>query len=110
MDTKTNPRFMLILFMCLLKIHFLFGAETISANQSLSGDYTIVSAGEVFVLGFFAPGNTSNYYIGMWYKRDPTQTILWVANREKPALNRFSSELRISNSNLVLLNEYSLVH
>ncbi|PON80522.1 S-receptor-like serine/threonine-protein kinase [Parasponia andersonii] len=107
MKTKTNPRFMLlVLFLgSNLKIHFIFGAETISTNQSLSGDYTIVSAGDVFVLGFFRPGNTLNYYIGMWYKRDPSRTILWVANREKPVLDRFLSELRISNGNLVLFNE-----
>ncbi|PON66948.1 S-receptor-like serine/threonine-protein kinase [Trema orientale] len=106
MDTKTNSRFMLVLFMCLfLKTNTSFGADTISGNQSLSGDQTIVSAGGLFALGFFKPGNTSNYYIGMWYEQIPVQTIVWVANREKPVLDRFSSELKISDGNLVLFNE-----
>ncbi|XP_030484528.1 G-type lectin S-receptor-like serine/threonine-protein kinase At2g19130 [Cannabis sativa] len=110
MDIKPKPTLILVLFHFLINfnIHFLFGAETISANQSLSGDDTIVSAGEVFVLGFFKPGKTSNYYIGMWYKRDPYQTIVWVANREQPVMDRFSSEFRISGSNLVLFNESNI--
>lgn len=107
MDFKTFPRFMLlIIFMYLfITIRFLSGSDTISQNKSLPGDQTIASVGEVFVLGFFTPGNTSNYYVGMWYKNDPSQTILWVANREKPISYRFSSELRISHGNLVLFDE-----
>ncbi|XP_030485253.2 G-type lectin S-receptor-like serine/threonine-protein kinase At2g19130 [Cannabis sativa] len=111
MATNTNRKVMfLALLLCLvLKTHIAFGAETITANQSLSGDQTIVSASEVYELGFFTPGKTTlNYYIGMWYKRDPYKTILWVANREKPVMDRFSSKLIISNSNLVLINELKI--
>ncbi|GMN20753.1 hypothetical protein TIFTF001_045377 [Ficus carica] len=97
---------LLVLIQCLiLKNHLSIGADTISVNQSLSGDQTIVSAGrEKFVLGFFTPANSSNYYLGMWYK-EAKHTIVWVANREKPVTDRFSSELRISHGNLVLFNE-----
>ncbi|KAM5580837.1 G-type lectin S-receptor-like serine/threonine-protein kinase [Rosa sericea] len=109
MQSKTNPKFLLsLLFLSLcLKSHICFGADTITANQSLSGDQTIVSAGGKFELGFFKPGNTSNYYIGMWYYKTivPDQTIVWVANRVQPVSDRFSSELRISDGNLVLFNE-----
>lgn len=98
---------MLVLFLlCLfLNTNLSLGADTISANQSLSGDQTIESAGGVFVLGFFKPGNSSNYYIGMWYKQVTPQTFVWVANREKPVSDRFFSELRISDGNLVLFDE-----
>ncbi|MFQ6637298.1 hypothetical protein Gotur_014244 [Gossypium turneri] len=82
-----------------------FGADTISANQSLSGTQTIVSSGGHFVLGFFKPGNSSNYYIGMWYGKVNQQTAVWVANREIPVHDIHSSELKISNGNLVLFNE-----
>ncbi|PRQ52955.1 putative protein kinase RLK-Pelle-SD-2b family [Rosa chinensis] len=109
METKTNPKFLLsLLFLSLcLKSRICFGADTITANQSLSGDQTIVSAGGKFELGFFKAGNTSNYYIGMWYYKTvvPEQTIVWVANRVQPVSDRFSSELRISDGNLVLFNE-----
>ncbi|KAL5581868.1 hypothetical protein UlMin_014310 [Ulmus minor] len=100
--------FKIFLLLCLfLQSRFSLGADTISANQSLSGDQTLVSAGEKFVLGFFKPGNSSRYYIGMWYdyKVVSPQTIVWVANREISVSDRFSSELRISDGNLVLFNE-----
>ncbi|PRQ52953.1 putative protein kinase RLK-Pelle-SD-2b family [Rosa chinensis] len=109
MESKTNPKFLLsLLFLSLrLKSGICFGADTITANQSLSGGQTIVSAGGKFELGFFKPGNTSKYYIGMWYYKTtlPEQTIVWVANRVRPVSDRFSSELRISDGNLVLFNE-----
>ncbi|CAL9013892.1 unnamed protein product [Prunus brigantina] len=110
MDTKTKPRLVLsVVLSCLyLKVHISLAAYTISGNQSLSGDQTIVSAGGVFELGFFKPGKFSNYYIGMWYSKQVVsdeQTIVWVANREQPVADRFSSVLRISDGNLVLFNE-----
>ncbi|XP_024020576.1 G-type lectin S-receptor-like serine/threonine-protein kinase At4g03230 [Morus notabilis] len=110
MDTKTNSGFVLLfLLICLfLTFNICLGRDTISANESLSGDESIVSAGGVFVLGFFKPGNSSNYYIGMWYKQLTSQTIVWVANRDKPVSDRFSSELKISGGNLVLFNEFKI--
>jgi hypothetical protein len=109
MDTKKNPWLMLSLVFLGLSVnnHLSLGADTISANQSLSGDQTIVSAGGNFVLGFFKPGNSSKYYIGMWYSTSKvsTQTIVWVANRDKPVSDKSSSVLRISDGNLVLFNE-----
>ncbi|KAK9924636.1 hypothetical protein M0R45_032994 [Rubus argutus] len=110
MDTKANPiEFMLsTLFLGLyLKGHTTLAADTITANQSLSGDQTIVSAGGNFELGFFKAGNSSNYYIGIWYYKQlvSVQTVVWVANREQPVSDRFSSVLRISNGNLLLFNE-----
>ncbi|XP_062084145.1 G-type lectin S-receptor-like serine/threonine-protein kinase At4g03230 isoform X1 [Humulus lupulus] len=109
MDIKTNSRSLLVLFICLfLKTNLSFGADTISASQSLSGDQTIVSKGGVFTLGFFDPGDTSKFYIGMWYTKIKTQTIVWVANREQPVLDRFSSEVKISDGNLVLFDESKL--
>ncbi|CAL9013171.1 unnamed protein product [Prunus brigantina] len=108
MDAKTKQSLVLLLCLCLhLKTHVCLAADTIAANQSLSGDQTIVSAGKVFELGFFKPGNSSNYYIGMWYSKQlvSLETIVWVANRETPISDRFSSVLRISDDNLVLFNE-----
>ncbi|XP_062151799.1 G-type lectin S-receptor-like serine/threonine-protein kinase At2g19130 [Alnus glutinosa] len=109
MDTKKNPWLLLSLLFLSLSVnnHLSLGADTISANQSLSGDQTIVSSGGNFVLGFFKPGSSSNYYIGMWYGtgKVSTQTIVWVANRDKPVSDKSSSVLRISDGNLVLFNE-----
>ncbi|XP_023741773.1 G-type lectin S-receptor-like serine/threonine-protein kinase At2g19130 [Lactuca sativa] len=81
--------------------------NTISANQSLSGNQTMISEREKFELGFFKAGNSSNYYVGIWYKKvfSNPPTIVWVANRETPVSDIFQSELKIINGNLVLLNE-----
>ncbi|KAL4569804.1 hypothetical protein LXL04_025448 [Taraxacum kok-saghyz] len=98
----------ILLLLCFsLSITISSGANTISANQSLSGDQTIISDGEQFELGFFKAGNSSNYYIGIWYNKlnSNPPTIVWVANRETPISDRFRSELKIINGNLVLLNE-----
>lgn len=89
-----------------LTAHLSHGADTISANKSLSGDQTIVSSGGGnFELGFFKPGNDSRYYIGIWYKKVSTQTVVWVANRETPVSDKSSAELKIVDGNLVLFNE-----
>ncbi|XP_024020995.1 G-type lectin S-receptor-like serine/threonine-protein kinase At2g19130 [Morus notabilis] len=107
MDVNTNPISMLVLLiLCLfLRSHISLGADTISGNQSLSGNQTIVSEDGVFELGFFKPSNASKYYIGMWYKQITEKTVVWVANREKPVSDTYSSELQISDGNLVLFNE-----
>ncbi|KAL7608156.1 hypothetical protein Lser_V15G10908 [Lactuca serriola] len=107
-ESKRLARYLLLLCFSLTKIlSSSYGANTINANQSLSGDQTIISEGEVFELGFFKAGNSSKYYIGIWYKKASSNppTIVWVANRETPISDRFQSELKIIDCNLVLLNE-----
>uniref|UniRef100_A0A2N9ER54 Receptor-like serine/threonine-protein kinase n=1 Tax=Fagus sylvatica TaxID=28930 RepID=A0A2N9ER54_FAGSY len=82
------------------------GSDTIFPGQSLSGNHTITSPGGIFQLGFFTPGNSLNYYIGIWYKKLPIQTVVWVANREQPVSNPSFSALKLfENGNLVLLNQ-----
>ncbi|GJY84703.1 G-type lectin S-receptor-like serine/threonine-protein kinase [Tanacetum coccineum] len=75
---------MKIMFMVYLSltVSFSLGADTIYANKSLSGDETIVSKGENFELGFFKP--------------------------EAPIFDKFKSELKAVDGNLVLLNESKL--
>ncbi|KAJ8627609.1 hypothetical protein MRB53_020916 [Persea americana] len=47
------------------------------------------------------------YYIGIWYKQLPEKTVVWVANRETPVLNKYSSQLKIDqDGNLVILNKF----
>ncbi|KAM0059051.1 putative protein kinase RLK-Pelle-SD-2b family [Helianthus debilis subsp. tardiflorus] len=94
------------LFVCFFFIPPLIsGADTLLVNQSLSGNQTLVSLAGNFEMGFFRPGKPPNYYIGIWYKKVQTPTIVWVANRETPISDRFSSKLIMKDGNLVLLNE-----
>ncbi|KAG1334905.1 G-type lectin S-receptor-like serine/threonine-protein kinase [Cocos nucifera] len=77
--------------------------DTLSRGQSLSGDQTLVSKGGNFEFGFFTPSNSHKYYVGIWYKNVAKQTVVWVANREKPVSNASASELNLSeDGNLVL--------
>ncbi|XP_034678900.1 G-type lectin S-receptor-like serine/threonine-protein kinase At2g19130 [Vitis riparia] len=56
--------------------------DTILQGQSITTSQTIISAAGNFELGFFSPGNSTNYYVGIWYKKVSDKTIVWVANRD----------------------------
>ncbi|KAK9156023.1 hypothetical protein Sjap_003503 [Stephania japonica] len=82
--------------------------NNISSGQSLSGNQTIVSQNGNFELGFFTPGKSLKYYIGIWYREASVENrmVVWVANRDQPLNDLHSSELKLfGNGNLVLLNE-----
>ncbi|XP_056171584.1 G-type lectin S-receptor-like serine/threonine-protein kinase At2g19130 [Syzygium oleosum] len=79
--------------------------DTILSGESLSGNQTLISKGGTFEMGFFSPGNTGNHYIGIWYKGLPQKTVVWVANRNRPMSDPFSSELKLlQDGNLVILS------
>uniref|UniRef100_M4FBV1 S-locus glycoprotein n=1 Tax=Brassica campestris TaxID=3711 RepID=M4FBV1_BRACM len=96
--------FLFVLFSLFFLCTHVSSADTISADFTLSGDQTISSSGGTFKMGFFQPATSSNFYIGMWYQQLPQQTIVWVANRDKPVSDKKTSLLKISNGNLVLLD------
>ncbi|KAI3705196.1 hypothetical protein L1987_75430 [Smallanthus sonchifolius] len=78
--------------------------DTIAVNQIIKDGNTVLSADENFELGFFSPGGSSNRYVGIWYKKISTCTVVWVANTDSPLTNR-SGELRVvSQGGLQLLN------
>ncbi|KAL8127218.1 hypothetical protein AgCh_014216 [Apium graveolens] len=78
--------------------------DIIKANQNIRDGSTIVSKGRYFELGFFNLGSSTNRYVGIWYKKIPQKTIVWIANRETP-LKTTSGLLKLnSNGNLVVLN------
>ncbi|KAL5993604.1 hypothetical protein ACLOJK_041853, partial [Asimina triloba] len=83
--------------------------DTLSLGQSLSGVQTLISQGGRFELGFFSPGQSRKYYMGIWFKEVPNQTVVWVANRQAP-LPDASSELKISatDGNLLLINHTNI--
>ncbi|QHO00621.1 hypothetical protein HN51_035519 [Arachis hypogaea] len=63
--------------------------DSFGMNQSIRDGETLVSAGGSFVVGFFSPGTSTNRYLGVFYKdASGNQTVMWVANREKPLQNK----------------------
>ncbi|KAJ8628413.1 hypothetical protein MRB53_021720 [Persea americana] len=109
MESKAKPWFFLSMLLHLffsLKNSLSTDVHSISMDQTLSVDQTISSKGEIFELGFFKPGKSQNYYMGIWYKQLSERTVVWVANTETPLPNKYSSCLKIDqDGNLVLLNQ-----
>ncbi|XP_062096238.1 G-type lectin S-receptor-like serine/threonine-protein kinase At1g61490 [Humulus lupulus] len=81
--------------------------SNLTSSKPLSLKQTLVSSNQVFEWGFFNPTNSSNQYLGIWYKGDSSpHSVVWVANREEPlSLTDTWALLQISNNgNLELLN------
>ncbi|XP_056693396.1 G-type lectin S-receptor-like serine/threonine-protein kinase At4g27290 isoform X2 [Spinacia oleracea] len=85
-----------------------FSLSIINATHPLKDGETLVSAGGNFELGFFTPDNSDKRYLGIWYKKIPIQTVVWVANREEPLETLVSSSAAMlkltSRSVLELIN------
>ncbi|KAJ0983588.1 hypothetical protein J5N97_011843 [Dioscorea zingiberensis] len=112
--TRSNMHFpveALWFFMLLFSVSVTLSpaADTIFPGKSLSGGQTLISSAGNFELGFFKPGNSQNYYVGIWYKNIARRTVVWVANRDKPLTDDTKSMLKISeDGNLVILNQFKL--
>lgn len=100
----------LLLFIS-LQTHLPNGSNAIFPDQLLSGNQTVISRGGNFELGFFKPGKSANYYMGIWYLGKPMldKTVVWVANRNQPVSDPFSSAIKLlQDSNLVLFTKTNL--
>ncbi|RYR43726.1 hypothetical protein Ahy_A08g040123 isoform B [Arachis hypogaea] len=83
--------------------------ETISTSQSLTDADIMLSPSGTFALGFFSsPENSKNRYLGIWYNRVSTTTVVWVANRNKP-LYHSSGELKIAQDGILELYNSSTI-
>ncbi|KAI7732789.1 hypothetical protein M8C21_024409, partial [Ambrosia artemisiifolia] len=85
---------------------FTYAANTLSVNQTIRYNETIVSPQETFVLGFFSPPNSTNHYVGIWYKKISKQTVVWVANRNRP-LTHSSGELTLTLQGVLVIRDSS---
>nr|POE65826.1 g-type lectin s-receptor-like serine/threonine-protein kinase rks1 [Quercus suber] len=71
--------------------------DTLTPDQSIKDDQSLISNKNNFALGFFSPGNSSYRYLGIWFVKVPNQTIVWVANRNDPI---------IDSSGVLSINQY----
>ncbi|QCE09850.1 S-receptor-like serine/threonine-protein kinase [Vigna unguiculata] len=76
--------------------------ESINVLQSISDGQVIVSPGKIYALGFFSPPQSKNRYVGIWYNEIPTQTVVWVANRDNP-LHDSSGVLKLDETGVLVL-------
>ncbi|XP_058188688.1 G-type lectin S-receptor-like serine/threonine-protein kinase RKS1 isoform X3 [Rhododendron vialii] len=103
-QTKTmNPeKWVFNLLLPFLFIRFCTSIDTLTPTQFIKGGDVLVSSGETFALGFFSLGNSSRRYVGIWYYKISEQTVVWVANRDRP-INGTSGVLSLNrDGNLVI--------
>ncbi|KAF8673782.1 hypothetical protein HU200_048537 [Digitaria exilis] len=77
--------------------------DTLTLGQSLLWNQTLVSKEGNFELGLFSPGKSKKYYIGIWFKKVTKQTVVWVANRERPILEPSASRFTLSDRGELLV-------
>ncbi|XP_034891793.2 G-type lectin S-receptor-like serine/threonine-protein kinase RKS1 [Populus alba] len=78
----------LFLLFSLLMLHFssCTSLDSLKTNQTIKEGDLLFSKGNIFALGFFSPGSSTNRYLGIWYHKIPEQTVVWVANRNDPII------------------------
>ncbi|KAK7338989.1 hypothetical protein VNO77_19625 [Canavalia gladiata] len=103
MDFRHSAILFFVLFMlCCYLLKVGIAIDTITSSQSIKDPETLSSKDGNFSLGFFSPENSTNRYVGIWWKSQ--STIIWVANRNQP-LNDSSGAVTIpEDGNLVVLN------
>ncbi|PNX74405.1 G-type lectin S-receptor-like serine/threonine-protein kinase, partial [Trifolium pratense] len=98
--------------------HLCLAGDTLKTGQQIidnENDAILVSAGKIFDLGFFTPSMTggTQRYLGIWYHINHTdrseqsqkQTVVWVANRDKPIALNSSGVFQIAEDrNLVVVD------
>ncbi|XP_009148463.1 G-type lectin S-receptor-like serine/threonine-protein kinase RKS1 isoform X1 [Brassica rapa] len=70
--------------------------DTIMRRQSLRDGDVILSEGGRFAFGFFSLGTSNLRYVGIWYAQISEQTVVWVANRDRP-INDTSGLIKFSS-------------
>ncbi|XP_022139493.1 G-type lectin S-receptor-like serine/threonine-protein kinase At4g27290 [Momordica charantia] len=96
-DIRIPPLISLIPTTLFLLSSLAMAVDFLIPPQNLTNGATLVSEKSIFELGFFRPGNSTGFYLGIWYKIIPTHTIVWVANRESP-INDSSAVLKINST------------
>ncbi|XP_065046642.1 receptor-like serine/threonine-protein kinase SD1-8 isoform X2 [Musa acuminata AAA Group] len=86
------------------------GADTWTLDHPLADDgQPLISERGSFALGFFSPNGSDRRYIGIWYHKISVQTVVWVANRQRPVTGSHGSLSVAANGTLVITGENSTV-
>ncbi|KAL3742012.1 hypothetical protein ACJRO7_017489 [Eucalyptus globulus] len=78
----------------------------LNQNNTIKDGDLLVSSGKMFTLDFFSLGNSSHRYVGIWYSQISEQTVVWLANRERP-ISGTSGALSIDSDGNLVLHETS---
>lgn len=75
--------------------------NTLTQSTTVAGEKMLVSPGNAFQLGLFAASNHSKWFLGIWFTVSP-DTVVWVANRDRP-LNSSSGVLGLNDRGALVL-------
>ncbi|EOY12743.1 S-locus lectin protein kinase family protein, putative [Theobroma cacao] len=108
----STSQFVYPVFLLILSCHILTfpraAMDTISPGQYIRNPQIVISADQKFELGFFNLGNSSSYYLGIWYKEIREQTFVWVANRDYAVTA--SANLTINNDGNLVIRQGKVVY
>ena len=95
------------LFSLVLCFQLCSTGDTLKAGQkiTLNSFENLVSSNRTFELGFFPLSGSSSVvkrYLGIWYHGLEPQTVVWVANRDKPVLDSNGVFRIAEDGNLVI--------
>ena len=106
MSSRISPLIVIALFLTVFCIGLQstndIVTNTIQPGHPLNTSETLVSTNGIFELGFFTPGNSTKYYLGVRIKKVSEQNVVWVANREYPFPNSSAALTLNSDGNLVI--------
>uniref|UniRef100_A0A2N9IAJ3 Receptor-like serine/threonine-protein kinase n=1 Tax=Fagus sylvatica TaxID=28930 RepID=A0A2N9IAJ3_FAGSY len=74
------------IFSCFF-VYLSHAVDTLRPGEKLYDTETLISASGVFELGFFGSIESSNEYLGIWFKNDRNKKPVWVANRDTALLD-----------------------
>ncbi|KAF8091352.1 hypothetical protein N665_0447s0012 [Sinapis alba] len=101
--------FVLVLSLSCFYLNVCVAHERAFFSGNLSDSETILSSLGMFRFGFFSPVNSASRYVGIWYNSIPVQTVIWVANKDKP-VNDSSGVISVSeDGNLVVTDGHMRV-
>ncbi|XP_077244227.1 G-type lectin S-receptor-like serine/threonine-protein kinase At4g03230 isoform X2 [Tasmannia lanceolata] len=105
--------FVVFFICCFSMLPYNKAEDTLTPNQSIGDGNTLISAGNVFELGFFSPDqNNERWYVGIWHYKQTTyyspDSVCWIADRENPIFSSFGAFTLQSDGNLVVLSENSV--
>ncbi|XP_023758476.1 G-type lectin S-receptor-like serine/threonine-protein kinase At1g61550 [Lactuca sativa] len=105
--TFVNFLCMTCMYILIISLQHCKSTDILTKDSPISLEQTLVSSNQVFELGFFSPGNSSNRYLGIWFKNILPRKFIWVANRQNPiSVSDTNSTLTIGNNgNLGILDD-----
>ncbi|KAF3960033.1 hypothetical protein CMV_015210 [Castanea mollissima] len=95
----------LFLIMSVLKAHLAAASDTIYPGQSLAWNQTLTSKSGIFEMGFFRPGKSHHYNLGIWYKMIAEFTVLWEKDLTYLGSEPGPIALELSNDGLLTFEE-----